>query len=184
MDDHTNTGTRWCTFLRSIGAPGARSLLQRSRFLILTVAVAGRIAEYSLLYLYSDASERITDAAQTIPVVASSAELGDLDITLDALSTVTALATITVKSLNADNMVTVKPIDLGPTSGERVALRSGPSFDDRVVIDGFDKLRNGAKIAARGFRLATAHADGGTSAPTSPDGASAVRAESAPDQHL
>jgi hypothetical protein len=183
MDDHTNTGkTRWCTLLRSIDAPGARSLLEKSRFLILTVAVAGTIAGYSLRFM--DAPERNRGDAYTIPAIASSAQLGDLNITLDALSTVTALATVTVKSLNADNMVTVKPIDLGPTSGERVALRSGPSFDDRVVIDGSDKLRNGAKIAARGFRLATAHADGGTSAPMSPDGASAVRAESAPDQHL
>jgi membrane fusion protein, multidrug efflux system len=51
--------------------------------------------------------------------------------------------------LNADNTVAVKPIDLGPSSGERVAVRSGLSPGDRVVIDGADKLRNGAKVVVR-----------------------------------
>jgi membrane fusion protein, multidrug efflux system len=43
----------------------------------------------------------------------------------------------------------VKPVDLGPQSGERVAVRSGLSPGDRVVIDGADKLRNGAKVVVR-----------------------------------
>ena len=51
--------------------------------------------------------------------------------------------------INADSTVTVKPIDLGPSSGERVAVRSGLSPGDRVVIDGADKLRNGAKVVIR-----------------------------------
>jgi membrane fusion protein, multidrug efflux system len=51
--------------------------------------------------------------------------------------------------INSDNTVTVKPIDLGPSSGERVAVRSGLSPGDRVVIDGADKLRNGAKVVVR-----------------------------------
>jgi multidrug efflux system membrane fusion protein len=51
--------------------------------------------------------------------------------------------------INADKTVTVKPIDLGPSSGERVAVRSGLSPGDRVVIDGADKLRSGAKVVVR-----------------------------------
>jgi multidrug efflux system membrane fusion protein len=51
--------------------------------------------------------------------------------------------------LSPDNVVTVKPVDLGPQSGERVAVRSGLSPGDRVVIDGADKLRNGAKVVVR-----------------------------------
>ncbi len=51
--------------------------------------------------------------------------------------------------INPDNTVTVKPVDLGPQSGERVAVRSGLSPGDRVVIDGADKLRNGAKVVIR-----------------------------------
>lgn len=51
--------------------------------------------------------------------------------------------------VNADNTVTVKPVTLGPSSGERVAVTAGLSPGDRVVIDGADKLRNGAKISLR-----------------------------------
>jgi multidrug efflux system membrane fusion protein len=50
---------------------------------------------------------------------------------------------------NADNTVTVRPVTLGPTSGDRVAVRSGLAAGDLVVIDGADKLRNGARIALR-----------------------------------
>jgi len=51
--------------------------------------------------------------------------------------------------INADSTVTVKPIELGTSSGERVAVRSGLSPGDRVVVDGADKLRNGAKVVVR-----------------------------------
>jgi multidrug efflux system membrane fusion protein len=43
----------------------------------------------------------------------------------------------------------VKPVTLGPSYGERVAIQSGLSPGDRVVIDGADKLRNGAKVVPR-----------------------------------
>jgi multidrug efflux system membrane fusion protein len=51
--------------------------------------------------------------------------------------------------INADSTVTVKPITLGTSSGERVAVRSGLSPGDRVVIDGADKLRGGSKVTIR-----------------------------------
>src|SRR5580700_8933416 len=51
--------------------------------------------------------------------------------------------------VDAGSTVSVKPIDLGPSSGERVAVRSGLSPGDRVVIDGADRLRNGAKVVIR-----------------------------------
>ncbi len=51
--------------------------------------------------------------------------------------------------VNTDNTVTVKPVTLGPSSGERVAVTGGLSPGDRVVIDGADKLRNGAKVLLR-----------------------------------
>jgi multidrug efflux system membrane fusion protein len=60
----------------------------------------------------------------------------------------------------AESTVTVKPIDLGAGSGERVAVRSGLSPGDRVVIDGADKLRNGAKVVVRDSAPATAPAPG------------------------
>jgi multidrug efflux system membrane fusion protein len=52
--------------------------------------------------------------------------------------------------INADNAVSVRPVVLGPGSSERVSVRSGLSPGDRVVIDGADKLRDGAKIVLRG----------------------------------
>jgi multidrug efflux system membrane fusion protein len=51
--------------------------------------------------------------------------------------------------VNGDQTVTVKPVKLGPANGDRVAIESGLSPGDRVVIDGADKLRNGAKVVPR-----------------------------------
>jgi multidrug efflux system membrane fusion protein len=80
--------------------------------------------------------------------------------------------------LNADQTVTVKPVKLGPANGDRVAIESGLSPADRVVIDGADKLRSGAKVAPRdadgapGGGASAAAASGaaapGTAAPDNP----------------
>jgi len=51
--------------------------------------------------------------------------------------------------VNADNTVSVRPIKLGVTDGDRVEVVSGLQVGDRVVIDGADKLRDGAKIIVR-----------------------------------
>jgi membrane fusion protein, multidrug efflux system len=51
--------------------------------------------------------------------------------------------------LNDDRTVAVKPVKLGPASADRVAIEEGLSPNDRVVIDGADKLRNGAKVVPR-----------------------------------
>jgi multidrug efflux system membrane fusion protein len=48
--------------------------------------------------------------------------------------------------VNTDNTVTVRPVMLGPTSGDRAAVQSGLWAGDLVVIDGADQLRNGARI--------------------------------------
>ena len=48
-----------------------------------------------------------------------------------------------------DSTVTVRPIQLGVTDGDRVEVRTGLEPGDRVVIDGADKLREGAKIVVR-----------------------------------
>ena len=51
--------------------------------------------------------------------------------------------------VNADNTVTVKPVTLGPASAEQIAIQSGLAPGDGVVIDGADKLRNGARVVPR-----------------------------------
>jgi multidrug efflux system membrane fusion protein len=63
--------------------------------------------------------------------------------------------------IKPDNTVAVQVVKLGPSEGEKVAVRSGLSVGDRVVVDGADKLKDGAKVS---LREAT---DGATATPTS-----------------
>ncbi|SDT60127.1 MdtA/MuxA family multidrug efflux RND transporter periplasmic adaptor subunit [Bradyrhizobium canariense] len=51
--------------------------------------------------------------------------------------------------VNADDTVSVRKIDLGVTDGDRVEVKSGLQPGDRIVVDGADKLRDGAKINVR-----------------------------------
>jgi membrane fusion protein, multidrug efflux system len=51
--------------------------------------------------------------------------------------------------VNADSTVSVRPVKLGVTDGDRVEVLSGLTPGDRIVIDGADKLRDGAKIIIR-----------------------------------
>jgi len=76
--------------------------------------------------------------------------------------------------VNADNTVSVRPIALGPQSGERASVKSGLSPGDRVVIDGADRLRNGSRIELR-QSAADATAMGETAGPAipAPEGAAA-----------
>lgn len=45
-----------------------------------------------------------------------------------------------------DNTVTVRPVKVGPVDGERSSIKSGLAAGERVVTDGSDRLREGAKI--------------------------------------
>ena len=45
-----------------------------------------------------------------------------------------------------DNTVTVRPVKIGPVDGERTSIQSGLQVGERVVTDGSDRLREGAKI--------------------------------------
>jgi multidrug efflux system membrane fusion protein len=51
--------------------------------------------------------------------------------------------------VNSDQTVSVRPVQLGVTDGDRVEVRSGLAPGDRIVVDGADKLRDGAKIIVR-----------------------------------
>jgi membrane fusion protein, multidrug efflux system len=51
--------------------------------------------------------------------------------------------------INPDSTVSVRPVKLGVTDGDRVEVLSGIAPGDRIVIDGADKLRDGAKINLR-----------------------------------
>jgi len=51
--------------------------------------------------------------------------------------------------VNADSTVSIRPAQLGVTDGDNVEVRSGLAPGDRIVIDGADKLRDGAKVNIR-----------------------------------
>ena len=52
--------------------------------------------------------------------------------------------------INADNGVSVRPVNIGPTDGPMAAVNSGVSVGERVVVDGTDRLRDGARVIMPG----------------------------------
>jgi multidrug efflux system membrane fusion protein len=52
--------------------------------------------------------------------------------------------------VNADNTVSVRKVTLGPADGNMVQIVSGLNPGDRVVIDGTDRLRDGADVIIPG----------------------------------
>jgi hypothetical protein len=42
--------------------------------------------------------------------------------------------------------VSVRPVNIGPTDGPMAAVNSGVSVGERVVVDGTDRLRDGARV--------------------------------------
>ena len=48
--------------------------------------------------------------------------------------------------LNADDTVTKRDVVTGPSDGKSTTITSGLSAGDKVVIDGVDRLRDGAKV--------------------------------------
>jgi membrane fusion protein, multidrug efflux system len=49
--------------------------------------------------------------------------------------------------VNADNTVSLRKMSPGPASGELVSVKDGLRPGEKVVIDGLDKLRDGAQVA-------------------------------------
>ncbi len=79
---------------------------------------------------------------------------------------------IFVYLVKADDTVEIRVVELGATDGERVAVTKGLQVGDQVVIDGTDRLREGAKI-----RKPSAGPRGGSSSPVAaaPPGGGAGR---------
>ncbi len=61
--------------------------------------------------------------------------------------------------IKPDDTATVRPIRLGPVQGETIAIEAGLAPGEPVVVDGADKLREGAKVE-RGGRDAAPAKDG------------------------
>jgi membrane fusion protein, multidrug efflux system len=62
--------------------------------------------------------------------------------------------------INVDDTVSVRPVTIGPTDGPIAAVNSGLSVGERVVVDGTDRLRDGAHIMVPGARSQTPAAQG------------------------
>ena len=52
--------------------------------------------------------------------------------------------------IEADDIAAVKPVKIGDRSGERVVVLDGIKVGDRVVLEGTDRLRAGAKVRVIG----------------------------------
>jgi multidrug efflux system membrane fusion protein len=64
-----------------------------------------------------------------------------------------------------DNTVTVRNVKIGPVDGERTSIASGLQVGERVVIDGSDRLKEGAKITIPAdLPAAASHAHGASGA--------------------
>jgi multidrug efflux system membrane fusion protein len=63
--------------------------------------------------------------------------------------------------VDANNTVSLRKVTLGPASGELVSISAGVKPGEQVVIDGVDKLRDGAKVstAAAGGKPGAAGGD-------------------------
>jgi len=89
--------------------------------------------------------------------------------------------------VKADNSVTVRPVKVGPVDAERTSIASGLAVGERVVIDGSDRLREGAKITVasdaggvtRGASGAHARGASGASGAPAASGARAHRRRAA-----
>ena len=66
--------------------------------------------------------------------------------------------------VGADATVTVRPVKIGVTDGDKVQIVSGLAVGDRVVIDGADRLREGAHVSAKDATPARSTPPGGQAA--------------------
>jgi multidrug efflux system membrane fusion protein len=62
--------------------------------------------------------------------------------------------------VNADSTVAVRKVTTGPSDGKNTVIASGLTAGENVVIDGVDRLRDGAKVVVRNGGGAPADASG------------------------
>ncbi|OXJ38679.1 multidrug transporter subunit MdtA [Burkholderia sp. HI2714] len=76
-----------------------------------------------------------------------------------------------------DNTVTVRKVTIGPIDGERTSIVSGIALGERVVTDGSDRLREGAKISIPADKPKGASGARGAGAASGASGAGGHRGE-------
>lgn len=70
-----------------------------------------------------------------------------------------------------DNTVTVRNVKIGPVDGERTSIKTGLQVGERVVIDGSDRLKEGAKITIPADKPAGASGASGAAPASAASGA-------------
>jgi multidrug efflux system membrane fusion protein len=79
----------------------------------------------------------------------------NIKMLMDTLRSITIIPTAAIQRgimgsfvfvVEEDKTVSVRPLTLGSTEGEKVAVLEGLRPDERVVVDGADKLREGIKV--------------------------------------
>jgi len=86
---------------------------------------------------------------QFVNVVLTVDEMQNVDVMPTAAIQRGAPGTFVYKVSPDGSAVSLQTVKLGPIDGQNVAVLSGLAVGDKVVIDGADKLRDGAKIAIR-----------------------------------
>jgi len=115
----------------------------------------------------------------------------NVDLEVDVLRDATVVPTAAIQRgapgtfvyvVNADSTVKIQKVKLGPTEGDRVAIRNGLNPGDTVVVDGADKLKDGAKVAVHTASAggASSAAPGAGSGTPSTEGAATAPAGAAP----
>jgi membrane fusion protein (multidrug efflux system) len=64
--------------------------------------------------------------------------------------------------VGADNKVTIKPVTLGPQTGDMWVVESGLQAGDTVVVDGLQRIRTGMSVAPTPFKDTQADAPTGS----------------------
>ena len=72
--------------------------------------------------------------------------------------------------VGSDNKVSVRKVTLGPTQGTTIAITDGLKLGDRVVVDGSDRLRDGATVVVAGAPPAPGSNAAGQKPGDAPDG--------------
>jgi multidrug efflux system membrane fusion protein len=79
----------------------------------------------------------------------------NIKMKMETLDSVTIIPTAAIQRgvmgtfvylVKEDQTVSVRPLTLGPTEGEKVAVLEGLQPNEWVVVDGADKLREGIKV--------------------------------------
>jgi multidrug efflux system membrane fusion protein len=107
----------------------------------------------------------------------------NIELLIDTLKNTTVIPSAAVQRgqpgtfvylIKPDNTAAVQKIVLGPQNGDQIAVTSGLSPGDHVVVDGADKVREGAKITLRQEASTPADASAGqTPAPAASTGQTA-----------